>query len=105
MALIGPNANATDTMQGNYKGTASYLISPLMGLQKMGVTVMYEQGCDVKCSSDPGFADAVNATKAADAVIVVVGLDEGQERCVNTVMLQLMYQCFTKQKCKSMHRR
>ena len=80
VALIGPNANATTTMQGNYKGTAPYLISPLEGLQKMGVSVTYEQGCDVKCSSDSGFTDAANAAKAADVVIVVVGLDEGQER-------------------------
>ena len=80
VALIGPNANATGTMQGNYKGTAPYLISPLQGLQKLGVSVTYEQGCDVKCSNDSGFPDAVNAAKAADAVIVVIGLDEGQER-------------------------
>ena len=82
VALIGPNANATGTMQGNYKGTAPFLISPLEGMQKMGVSVTYEQGCDVKCSSDSGFTDAVNAAKAADAVVVVIGLDEGQERYV-----------------------
>ena len=81
VALIGPNANATGTMQGNYKGTAPYLISPLEGLKKIGVSsVTYSQGCDVKCSSDSGFSDAVNAAKAADVVIVVIGLDEGQER-------------------------
>lgn len=82
VALIGPNANATGTMQGNYKGTAPYLISPLDGLQKLGASVTYKHGCDVKCSSDSGFSDAVNAAKAADVVIVVVGLDESQERCV-----------------------
>ena len=80
VALIGPNANATGTMQGNYKGTAPFLISPLEGMQKMGVSVTYKQGCDVKCSSDSGFADAVSAAKAADVVVVVIGLDEGQER-------------------------
>lgn len=80
VALIGPNANATSTMQGNYKGVAPYLISPLMGLQNMNVSITYAQGCDVACSSDSGFADAINAVKSAEVVIVVVGLDEKQER-------------------------
>jgi len=80
LALIGPNANATDSMQGNYKGTAPYLISPLMGIQNMNVSVTYVEGCDVACSSDSGFADAVTAAKAADVVVVVVGLSEAQER-------------------------
>ena len=91
VALIGPNANATGTMQGNYKGTAPFLISPLEGMQKIGASVTYEQGCDVKCSSDSGFADAVNAAKAADAVVVVIGLDESQERYVH----MYSYQNFT----------
>ena len=80
VALIGPNANATGTMQGNYHGTAPYLISPLEGVQKIGASVTYVQGCDVKCSSDSGFSDAVNAAKSADVVVVVVGLDQSQER-------------------------
>ena len=37
VALIGPNV--TNTKQGNLKGTAPYLISPLEGLQKMGASV------------------------------------------------------------------
>ena len=40
----------------------------------------YAMGCDVKCASDSGFADAVTAAKSADAVVLVVGLDESQER-------------------------
>ena len=86
VALIGPNANATNVMQGNYKGTAPYLISPLEGLQKIGASVTYVQGCDVKCDSDSGFAEAINAAKAADVVVVVVGLDEGQERYIATLL-------------------
>lgn len=31
LAVIGRNANATTNMQGNYFGTAPYLISPWMG--------------------------------------------------------------------------
>jgi beta-glucosidase-like glycosyl hydrolase len=33
IALIGPTANATRLMQGNYFGTAPYLTTPLMGFQ------------------------------------------------------------------------
>lgn len=33
IALIGPTANATKLMQGNYFGVAPYLVSPLMGFQ------------------------------------------------------------------------
>lgn len=79
IAIVGPNGNATNTMQGNYKGTAPYLISPLMGLQKMGVSVTYAEGCDVSCGSTKGFSEALNIAKSADIVIAVVGLDGGQE--------------------------
>lgn len=64
---------------------APFLISPLEGLQKEGVkTVYFAMGCDVKCESDSGFAAAVSAAKMADAVIFVVGLDQSQERYINT---------------------
>lgn len=46
VALIGPNANATTTLQGNYFGDAPYLISPLEGLKKFA-TVKYAKGCDI----------------------------------------------------------
>ena len=95
VALIGPNANAQGTMQGNYKvvyfihlfiitfklqGTAPYLISPQQGLQNLKVNVAYAQGCDVPCSSTSGFEEATNALKNADVAVIVVGLDEKQER-------------------------
>lgn len=35
IALIGPTANATVLMQGNYFGNAPYLISPLLAFQGM----------------------------------------------------------------------
>ena len=35
IALIGPTANATVLMQGNYYGNAPYLISPLLAFQGM----------------------------------------------------------------------
>ena len=50
-----------------------------MGLQKLGVSVSYAMGCDVQCTNNSGFADAVTAAKSADAVVLVVGLDGHQE--------------------------
>jgi len=46
----------------------------------MGVSVESAMGCKVSCQDDSRFATAINVAKSADVVIVVVGLDEGQER-------------------------
>ncbi|XP_065183747.1 uncharacterized protein LOC135814545 isoform X1 [Sycon ciliatum] len=79
VAVIGPNSAATGTMQGNYHGTAPYLVSPQEGLQKAGVQVTQVQGCDVKCTDTSKFEDATKAAAASDFVVLVVGLDQGQE--------------------------
>lgn len=43
--------------------------------------VSWAPGCaDVACASDAGFSRAEDATKGADAAVVVLGLDQGQER-------------------------
>ena len=72
------------------QGAAPYLISPLEGLQKLGVSVTQAAGCDVKCQDDKGFAAAVSAAKGAEAVIAVVGLDQSQER-YNLTWLVISY--------------
>ena len=46
----------------------------------MANSVMSAQGCDVKCTNDNGFQEAVSAAQKAQAVIVVIGLDQSQER-------------------------
>ena len=51
-----------------------------MGLTNMNITVNYADGCNVACSSDSGFKDAMDAANNSDVIIAVVGLDEGQER-------------------------
>ncbi|XP_065885783.1 uncharacterized protein [Dysidea avara] len=81
VAVLGPNSDATTTMQGNYyvKGTAPFLISPIDGIKSMASNVTTAKGCDVKCTDDSGFKEAVTAAQNAQAVIVVVGLDQSQE--------------------------
>lgn len=46
----------------------------------MGVSVQWAFGCDVACTDSSGFAEAVQTAQAADVVIMVMGLDQGQER-------------------------
>lgn len=46
----------------------------------MGVEVEWALGCDVACGDSSGFTEAVQVAQSADVVIMVVGLDQGQER-------------------------
>lgn len=65
VAVLGRNANATTNMQGNYFGTAPYLISPLAGISKHSSTI-YSDGSDID--------HAVALVEDVDAVVMVVGL-------------------------------
>ncbi|KAJ7680539.1 glycoside hydrolase family 3 protein [Mycena polygramma] len=79
MALIGPWGNATEDMQGNYYGTAPFLISPLMGAAAAGYDVTFVEGTSILDDSTDGFADAVAAAKAADVIVYAGGIDESVE--------------------------
>eukprot|EP01012_Entosiphon_sulcatum_P026875 TRINITY_DN32374_c0_g1_i1.p1 TRINITY_DN32374_c0_g1~~TRINITY_DN32374_c0_g1_i1.p1 ORF type:complete len:736 (-),score=89.17 TRINITY_DN32374_c0_g1_i1:56-2263(-) len=78
VAVIGPNGNASKTMQGNYEGIAPYLITPVAGISKY-TSVNYAQGCDVPCGSQSGFAAATALASSHDVTIVIIGLDQSQE--------------------------
>ena len=54
-----------------------------MGIQKIVPSVSYSQGCDVACSDTSKFGDAVNIAKSANITVLVIGLDQGQERLIN----------------------
>ena len=72
LAVLGPTANATDVMQGNYYGNAPFVVSVVAGVQKYTKSVAYVSGCaDVKCADDAGFDGAVMTAKAAEAVVLV----------------------------------
>ncbi|KAJ0011446.1 hypothetical protein Pint_33822 [Pistacia integerrima] len=80
LAIIGPNANATMVMISNYAGKPCGYTSPLQGLQKYVSSVTYEPGCSsVKCSDASLIERAAKAAATADAVVVVVGLDQSIE--------------------------
>ncbi|CAH1429435.1 unnamed protein product [Lactuca virosa] len=75
LAVIGPNANATVAMIGNYAGIPCKYTTPLQGLSD-SVKTIYEEGCDhVMCNSTEGFEKAKNIAAKADAVVLVMGTD------------------------------
>ena len=65
IAMLGEQANATNNMQGNYFGTAPFLISPLTGVGQY-VSTSYENGQNA--------TKAIALTQNTDAVVMVVGL-------------------------------
>ncbi|KAH9841234.1 Glycoside hydrolase family 3 protein [Teratosphaeria destructans] len=86
VALIGPCANATLQLQGNYYGNAPYLISPLAAFEDSGLQVNFANGTDtVTSTSTSGFAAALAAANQSDVIIFLGGLDntveaEGMDR-------------------------
>ncbi|KAM2041301.1 hypothetical protein FF1_034883 [Malus domestica] len=80
LAIIGPNANATTVMISNYAGIPCSYTSPLQGVQKYVPAVKYAPGCNnVKCADESLIGAAAQASATADAVVVVVGLDQSIE--------------------------
>lgn len=90
IAVIGANADSRAAMVGNYNGTPDRAITFLEGIQRaFSGRVLYAEGCHLfkdRCSelAQPGdrYAEAVAIAKAADVVILCLGLDatlEGEE--------------------------
>jgi len=85
VALIGPWANATTQMQGNYQGIAPYLKSPLAAAKAQWGNVNYALGTGINSQNTSGFAAALSAAKNADVIIYAGGIDvsiesEGNDR-------------------------
>lgn len=84
IAVIGPLADATTALQGNYFGSPPYLVSPLDGIQnytashRPSLKVVFARGCDIdsNTSDSKNFSAAVAAAATADAVVLVVGADQ-----------------------------
>ncbi len=88
IALIGPWANATVQMQGNYYGTPPYLLSPLAAAEASTFEVNYAFGTNISSNSTEYFAGAMTAANMSDVIIFVGGIDntieaEGSDR-INT---------------------
>ena len=74
VALIGPWAQATTQMQGNYAGPAPYLISPADAATTLGLDYTYVLGSGIS-SSDSSAEEAIQAASSADTIIYMGGID------------------------------
>ena len=95
IAVIGPNADDSSLLLGNYNGTPSTTVTPLRGIRaKLGAntTVLYTKGCELAAGlphslSAAGMKDsALRIARQADAVILCMGLSprlEGEEMKLN----------------------
>jgi beta-glucosidase len=88
IAVIGPNADQTLVLTGNYMGTPAEPVSILAGIRALvspETTVNYAQGCEIVGGSQDGFDEAVQAAEESQVVVMVAGLsqqlegEEGQE--------------------------
>ena len=86
VALIGPQANATQTLLSNYHGDNTLVNSHsiLMAMSShvgSQIKINYVAGLNAPGSSDKSkFPDAVDAAKSSDVAIVCVGLSQNEER-------------------------
>ena len=89
--VVGPLAESTEVLYGNYSGTPSHAVSVLEGIRKQfpRARVSYEPGTsflsEKPVSGDPLIA-AVSAARKADVIVAVVGITsklEGEEMKVD----------------------
>ena len=90
VAVIGPNADSIQALEGNYNGTSSRYVTFLEGLRKYcetkGIRVLYSLGCHLFKDRTSGLAqendrlaEAAMYAETADVTIACVGLDAGLE--------------------------
>jgi beta-glucosidase len=85
IAVIGPNADQTLVLTGNYMGTPTEPVSVLAGIRALvapETQVNYARGCEIIGGSQSGFDEAVQAAKKSQVAVMVVGLSqqlEGEE--------------------------
>jgi beta-glucosidase len=85
IAVIGPNADETLVLTGNYMGTPAEPVSVLAGIQALvppETEVNYARGCEIVDDSQGGFAEAVQAAEKSQIAVMVMGLSqqlEGEE--------------------------
>jgi len=87
VAVIGPNANSEAVVLGNYLGqicpSDDYSCVPTVyeGIKQFntGGTTTYIEGCPLTTNSTTGFPAAISVAKAADYVVLVMGIDSSVE--------------------------
>jgi beta-glucosidase len=85
IAVIGPNADDTLVLSGNYAGTPAEPVSVLAGIQALvppETDVAYARGCEIVDDSRDGFEEALQAAEKSQVAVMVMGLSqqlEGEE--------------------------
>lgn len=92
IAVIGPTATSIAVLEGNYNGTSSRYVTNLQGIRNAvnpGTRVLYSEGSHLFNSKvqnlavdDDRLSEAETVARAADVVVLCVGLDstiEGEE--------------------------
>jgi beta-glucosidase len=82
IAVIGPNADETLVLTGNYMGTPAAPVSVLAGLRAVaapGTSVNYARGCPIVDDDPSGFEAAVQAAKRSQVAVMVMGLSQQME--------------------------
>ncbi|KAM1225211.1 hypothetical protein ACFX2G_044956 [Malus domestica] len=80
LAVIGPLANASEALLGNYHGPPCKSVTPLEALQDYAKDMISNPGCDSVQCPQASFDEAVGTAKEADYLVLIVGLDQSQER-------------------------
>ncbi|KAG2700953.1 hypothetical protein I3760_06G020500 [Carya illinoinensis] len=80
LAVIGPNANSSKTLLGNYAGLPCKSVTPLEGLQRYVKNVIHHPGCNAVNCSSAAIEEAVNIAKGVNYVVLIMGLDQTEER-------------------------
>lgn len=77
LALIGPMADNQQDMLGTWQGQgeARHVVTLLNGIKEKlpNTRILYAKGCDFTSNDRSGFAEAMNAARNADAIIVAAG--------------------------------
>jgi beta-glucosidase len=82
IAVIGPNADETMVLTGNYMGTPAEPISVLAGIQSVaaeGTEVNYAKGCELTGTNEDGITEAVEAAQRSQVAVLVMGLSQQLE--------------------------
>ncbi len=82
IAVIGPNADNTMVLEGNYQGTPAEPVSILAGIRAMvsaETTVRYAKGCGITKGTDAEMEEALQAARDSEAAVMVMGLSQQLE--------------------------
>lgn len=88
IAVIGPNADSPYHQLGDYtppqrRENVVTVLDGIRGAVSARTRVLYARGCGIRDRSKEGFAEALNAARQADAVVLVIGGSSARDFSVN----------------------